>query len=209
MGFSFDAGGLSRHQAAALAAVMACKPCCAGDGEGSGSGSGSDGGGIIIPCCDVIFDPDVISWEVTGVTCGDVDCLTGTRSGLDIQNPACVGISENMPDGWQLREGDPTPVGFAITCEEGDIRTTTGIDLCCIELIADPTQSQLWVDLSFTFSDLALTWLRVFHLLTNSWDLGSCEAGVLEIINRPITLTDSLGVTTCAFPDPRVSVIFT
>lgn len=209
MAFTIDASGLTQRQALALAAVMACKPCCDGDdGEGSGSGSGGGDEGTIIPCCGEVFEPTTISWEVTGVTCGDVDCLTGTRSELDIQDPDCTYLVDNMPEGWQLRAG---VVGFTLTCEEGDLRTVVFIDLCCIELIEDTTQTQVWLNVSFSFSDLATTWLRVYRVLTNLWDFGSCEAGILEVSGRAMFLDDTLtvGETTCDFPDPRISVVFT
>jgi hypothetical protein len=207
MGFSFDAGGLSRHQAAALAAVMACKPCCGGDGVGSGSGSGSDGELQIIPCCENDWVPSELSWEVTGIACGDEECLSNTSTGLG--NPDCAIFIESPPDGWQLREGGSLG-GGGLLCEPGGIRTVVGFSLCCLELIADPTQTQIWVTFSISFAEDPFTGnLRSYGLTTNLWDVGLCDPGLFEIINRPLELTASTGTLPCTFTDPRVTLIIT
>jgi hypothetical protein len=202
MGFSFDASGLSRHQAAAIAAVMACKPCCAGTGVGSGSGSDGDGDGVPIACCESEWAPTTASWEVTGVVCDHADCLTATvASGA---SPGCEGIADQLPEGWQIRAGISR---FVKECTGGGLTNNVSLEVCCAELIADPTQSQIWV--IFTIGFNAGAWNLSYQLITNLWDTGSCESEMLEIINRPLELDFTGGVVTCDFPDPRVTLVLT
>jgi hypothetical protein len=202
MGFSFDASGLSRHQAAVMAAVMACKPCCAGAGVGSGSGSDGNGGGVIIPCCESEWVPGTASWEVTGVVCDHAECLVATQGAAD--SPGCEAVTDALPAGWQLRGG---VVRFAKECTGGGLTNNVVLEVCCAELIADPTQSELWLSFSIGFN--AGAWSLSYQLITNLWDTGSCESEMLEIANRPLELAFTGGVVTCDFPDPRVTLVLT
>lgn len=190
-------------QAALEYAAALC--CC----QGSGSGSG---GGLVIPCCDLLeFDPNTVSWEITGISCANADCLAGTET--DITDPECQYLQENMPDGWELAE-ENRPFNLVKLCGDNvDVSNILRIELCCIRNITT-AETQLWLSVSINFSHEAFVgdpdaWGREFRLLTNLWDFGGCGAGILEIVDRPLTLTGSFGVTTCTFPDPRISLVFT
>ena len=188
---------LTPNQKKALAALLACAPCCGG----SGSGSGFDE----VPCCGAEFIPTAVSWEITGISCGG-SCLSLTDTAGN--NPACQYLQETLdPAQWQYESGFASISSGSNTCDAGGgITITTVGDICCFTRLSD-NATVLWLDFSISISDGVNS--KTYRLNTYQWDVGSCDGNILEIINRELTLTDTIGTLACTITDPRLTLVYT
>lgn len=199
--------GLSFEQKKALAALLACAPCCqagsgsggGGDGgSGSGDGSGSGGGGFI-PCCGCFDFPLTLNFTATSSCLGTISG-TLTRAVYDITNcTAPLGVLTTIISYTALIRSGTGYEANGFSCVTGspvsgsDLGADTALfslDVSCIRCPATDPPGKGWF-MNMLWYDFNLGTFRRIEL-KKPVDDPSCSPLIFSTVNGPVVCLDDI-----------------
>lgn len=181
--------GLTSRQKKAMAALLACAPCC-----GSGSGSGSGSGGSELPnCCSEVGTLTAItfSYELPGCAA----CLCDTGTGGEIDSGACDGFGGEYQTEPDILSQAGIGTLFQDCSTPGVVDIQFQISLCCYTRNDSTTFYQ--VNAIFTWNDgvnsVGYKWR------TKVFDAASCNPFSAEVTGLAPFETNIIG-SPCTCP---------
>jgi hypothetical protein len=179
--------GLTANQKKAMAALLACAPCCEGSGSGSGSGSGGQG---LPNCCgdSGTLTSVTFSYEMPDCIACMLGCDSGTGGTVDSGSCDTIGGEYVFPEdaaiGIAIQGGQAFyQTGCTIGTPEVLGYTTAGvfIALCCYERNDAVKYFQVNVYATYTYFNGTTTdqWIKRYR--AKVFDTASCNPFTAEI----------------------------
>lgn len=179
--------GLSTNQKKALAALLACQPCCGGSGSGSGSG-----GSELPNCCSEVGTLTAITFSYELPGCAACTCDTGTGGAID------SGACDNFGGEYHTEADIASQAGVGTyfqDCSVPGFDIQFQISLCCYTRNDSSTFYQ--VNATFTWSDGVNSF--GYKWRAKVFDVASCNPFSAEVTGLAPFETNIIG-TPCTCP---------